>query len=114
MLVSIFVFNIFVLTYKTIACFDRSQQLLNITRLYPRLRKNPKMVIPLATKEEDNSPFNPEAPFAEHHKILDDELTEENESSQYDNDADRVLFVGSAPGTSVVVEEAIRQLCRTG
>ena len=53
-----------------------------------------------ASKEEDNSPFNPEAPSAEYHKILDDELTDTAESSQHDNDADRVLFVGVAPESS--------------
>ena len=52
-----------------------------------------------ASKEEDNNPFNPEAPSAEH-KILDDELTDTAESSQHDNDADRVPFVNAAPGTS--------------
>ena len=53
-----------------------------------------------ASKEEGNNPFNPEAPSAEYHKILDDELTDTAESSQHDNDADRVAFVDAAPGTS--------------
>jgi hypothetical protein len=53
-----------------------------------------------ATKEEDNNPFNPETPSAEYHKILDDELTDIEESSQHDNDVDRVAFVNVAPGTS--------------
>ncbi|KAK1618977.1 hypothetical protein QYE76_024494 [Lolium multiflorum] len=52
-----------------------------------------------ASKEEDNSPFNHEAPSAEYHKILDDELTDTTESSQHDNDVDRVPFVDAAPGT---------------
>jgi hypothetical protein len=51
-----------------------------------------------ASKEEDN-PFNPDAPSAEH-KILDDELTDTAESSQHDNDADHVPFVTAAPETS--------------
>ena len=54
-----------------------------------------------ASREEDNNPLNPEAPSAEHHKILDDELTDTSESSQHDNDADRVPFVDAAPGTSI-------------
>ncbi|KAM0831672.1 hypothetical protein ACQ4PT_065381 [Festuca glaucescens] len=51
------------------------------------------------SKEEDNNPFNPEAPSAKH-KILDDELIDTAESSQHDNDADRVPFVTAAPETS--------------
>jgi hypothetical protein len=56
-----------------------------------------------ASKEEEKNPFNLEALFAEHHKTLDDELTDTAESSpsnQHENDADRILFVGAAPGTS--------------
>ena len=52
-----------------------------------------------ASKEEDNNPFNPEAPSAKH-KILDDELTDTAESSQHDNDVDRVPFVNAALETS--------------
>jgi hypothetical protein len=52
------------------------------------------------SKEEDNSPFNPEASSTEYHKILDDELTDTAESSQHDNNADRVAFVDAAPGAS--------------
>jgi hypothetical protein len=52
-----------------------------------------------ASKEEDNNLSNPEAPSAEH-KILDDELTNTVESSQHDNDADRLPFVNAAPKTS--------------
>ncbi|KAM0856774.1 hypothetical protein ACQ4PT_048851 [Festuca glaucescens] len=51
------------------------------------------------SKEEDNNPFNPEAPSAKH-KILDDELIDTAESSQHDNDADHVPFVTTAPETS--------------
>jgi hypothetical protein len=51
------------------------------------------------SKEEDNNPFNPGAPSAQH-KILDDDLTDTAESSQHDNDADRVPFVNAALGTS--------------
>jgi hypothetical protein len=54
-----------------------------------------------ASKEEDNSPFNPESPSVEYHKILDDDLTDTAESSQHDNDADHIPFVNVTPGMSI-------------
>jgi hypothetical protein len=56
-------------------------------------------------EEEENNPIDPEAPSAECQKTLDDELTDTAESSpsdRYDNDANRVLFVGAAPEASTV------------
>jgi hypothetical protein len=56
-------------------------------------------------EEEENNPIVSEAPPVECQKNLDDELTDTAESSpsgQYDNDADRVLFVGAAPNASTV------------
>jgi hypothetical protein len=56
-------------------------------------------------EEEENNPIGPEAHSAECQKKLDDELTDTVElspSDQYDNDVDRVLFVGAAPEVSTV------------
>jgi hypothetical protein len=52
-----------------------------------------------ASKEEEKNPFNLEALFAEHHKTLDDELTDTAESN-HENDVDCAPFVHATPEKS--------------
>jgi hypothetical protein len=56
-------------------------------------------------EEEQNNTIGPEVLTGERQKALADELTDMAESSpsdRYDNDVDRVLFVGVAPEASTV------------